>query len=81
MDLRNEKIGRKIREHTLARIPYHLVVGERELNENTVAVRLPGGEDYGSHPLPDVVALLRAIISGRGLLPEMGSVEDSSKLA
>ncbi|MBF2753737.1 MAG: threonine--tRNA ligase [Gammaproteobacteria bacterium AqS3] len=81
VDLRNEKIGRKIREHTLARIPYHLVVGEREMSENTVAVRLPGGEDYGAHPVSDVIALLRGIISGRGLLPEMSSVEDSSKLA
>ncbi|MBI5611915.1 MAG: threonine--tRNA ligase [Gammaproteobacteria bacterium] len=47
-DLRNEKIGFKIREHTLQRIPYLLVVGEREVQTGTVAVRTRTGEDLGS---------------------------------
>ncbi len=52
-DLKNEKIGYKIREHTLARVPYLLVVGDREVKENTVAVRKQSGEDLGAMPLTD----------------------------
>lgn len=48
MDLRNEKIGFKIREHTLQRIPYLLVVGEKEAQNVTLAVRTRTGEDLGS---------------------------------
>jgi len=47
-DLRNEKIGFKIREHTLRRIPYLLVVGKREAQEGTLAVRTRKGEDLGA---------------------------------
>jgi threonyl-tRNA synthetase len=47
-DLRNEKIGFKIREHTLGKIPYLLVVGDREVENGTVAVRTRAGEDLGS---------------------------------
>ncbi len=47
-DLRNEKIGFKIREHTLQRVPYLLVVGDREMAENSVAVRARDGSDLGS---------------------------------
>jgi len=47
-DLRNEKIGYKIREHTLQRVPYLLVVGDREKENGQVAVRTRGGEDLGS---------------------------------
>ena len=47
-DLRNEKIGYKIREHTLQRVPYLLVVGDREKENGHVAVRTRGGEDLGS---------------------------------
>ena len=50
-DLRNEKIGYKIREHTLRRIPYLLVVGDREVTEETISVRTRAGEDLGSVPL------------------------------
>ncbi len=46
-DLRNEKIGFKIREHTLQKVPYLLVVGDREMESNTVAVRTRAGEDLG----------------------------------
>jgi threonyl-tRNA synthetase len=47
-DLRNEKIGYKIREHTLQRVPYLLVVGDREKENGSVAVRTRGGEDLGT---------------------------------
>ena len=48
VDLRNEKIGFKIREHTLQKIPYLLVVGDKEVQAETVSVRKRGGEDLGS---------------------------------
>ena len=47
-DLRNEKIGFKIREHTLQRIPYLLIVGDREVETNTISVRAQGGENLGT---------------------------------
>ena len=59
-DLRNEKIGYKIREHTLARVPYLLVVGDREKEQGAVAVRTRSGEDLGSMPLADFTARLHA---------------------
>ena len=46
--LRNEKIGFKIREHTLQKVPYLLVVGDKEVQAETVSVRKRGGEDLGS---------------------------------
>ena len=65
-DLRNEKIGFKIREHTLHRIPYLLVIGDREVENRTVAVRTRGGEDLGTLPLADVVSKLTTEIASRG---------------
>jgi len=47
-DLRNEKIGYKIREHTLQKVPYLLVVGDREKEQGLVAVRTRSGEDLGT---------------------------------
>ena len=58
-DLRNEKIGFKIREHTLQRIPYLLVVGDREVEEGNVAVRDLGGKDLGSLSLDSFVDLVK----------------------
>ena len=58
LDLRNEKIGFKIRAHTLDRVPYLLVVGDKELENETVSVRSREGKDMGSLPLQSVVALL-----------------------
>jgi threonyl-tRNA synthetase len=57
-DLRNEKIGYKIREHTLQRVPYLLVVGDRERDNGLVAVRTRSGEDLGSMSIADFVARL-----------------------
>ncbi|TXG95115.1 MAG: threonine--tRNA ligase [Zoogloea sp.] len=58
-DLRNEKIGYKIREHTLQKVPYLLIVGEREMTEGCVTLRTQGGEDLGRLPLDSVMARLR----------------------
>ncbi|MBW8823401.1 MAG: threonine--tRNA ligase [Xanthomonadales bacterium] len=58
-DLRNEKIGYKIREHTLQRVPYLLVVGDREREEGRVAVRTRGGEDLGTQSIEDFANRLR----------------------
>ena len=65
-DLRNEKIGFKIREHTLQKIPFLLVVGDKEVENRQVAVRTRGGEDLGSLSLDDFVALLDVAIAKRG---------------
>lgn len=59
-DLRNEKIGYKIREHTLQRVPYLLVVGDREKENGQVAVRTRGGEDLGVMGLDAFTERLRA---------------------
>lgn len=66
VDLRNEKIGFKIREHTLQRIPYLLVVGDREMATETVAVRTRTGQDLGSMSLTAFVELLQTDIVRRG---------------
>jgi threonyl-tRNA synthetase len=57
-DLRNEKIGYKIRAHTLSRVPYLLVVGDREMENGTLAVRTRTGEDLGSIPLDEIARRL-----------------------
>ena len=66
-DLRNEKIGLKIREHTLQRVPYLLVVGGREVENATVAVRTRGGEDLGAMTLDAFSGRLAEEIASRGL--------------
>ncbi len=58
-DLRNEKIGYKIREHTLQRVPYLLVVGDRERENGRLSVRARGGEDLGTMSVADFAARLR----------------------
>jgi threonyl-tRNA synthetase len=59
-DLRNEKIGYKIRHHTLRRIPYMLVVGQREVADHTVAVRTRGGRDLGTIRMDEFVGHMEA---------------------
>ncbi len=66
LDLRNEKIGFKIREHTLRRVPYLLVVGDREVEEGTVAVRSREGENLGSMSLDAFSELLAERVGLRG---------------
>ena len=65
-DLRNEKIGLKIREHTLQRIPYLLVVGAREMENGTLAVRTRDGEDLGTMALDTFQGHLARDIASRG---------------
>ncbi|MDZ4728537.1 MAG: threonine--tRNA ligase [Xanthomonadales bacterium] len=65
-DLRNEKIGFKIREHTLAKVPYLLVVGDREVANGEVAVRSRAGEDLGSMSLDDFAKCLAADVEQLG---------------
>lgn len=57
-DLRNEKVGYKIREHTMQKVPYLLVVGDREKETGTVSVRTRSGEDLGSMKLADFIERL-----------------------
>ncbi|KRT55843.1 threonyl-tRNA synthetase [endosymbiont of Ridgeia piscesae] len=64
-DLRNEKIGFKIREHTLMRVPYLLVVGDREMEQGSLAVRTRKGEDLGSMPLQEFIAKVAAEVAER----------------
>jgi threonyl-tRNA synthetase len=65
-DLRNEKIGFKIREHTIQKIPYLLIIGDREVESNTLAVRSSDGKDLGSMTATEFVSILEQDISSRG---------------
>jgi threonyl-tRNA synthetase len=58
-DVRNEKINYKVREHSLAKVPYLLVVGRREAEERTVAIRTLGEDGQRVMSLDDAVAMLR----------------------
>jgi len=64
-DLRNEKISYKIREHSLQKLPYQLIVGDKEQEANTVAVRTRGGEDLGAMPVPSLLARLQEEVATR----------------
>ena len=66
VDLRNEKIGFKIREHTLLKVPYLLVIGDREVETRSVAVRTREGTDLGSMPIEQFRELLAQTVSRRG---------------
>jgi threonyl-tRNA synthetase len=57
-DVTNEKIGYKIREHSVQKLPYLLVVGDKELQAGTVAVRARGGEDLGTVPVDGFIERL-----------------------
>ena len=65
-DLRNEKISYKIREHTLQRVPYLLVVGDREVDANSVAVRRRDGKDLGVMSIAAFTELLAKDVASRG---------------
>ncbi|MCW7551461.1 threonine--tRNA ligase [Endozoicomonas gorgoniicola] len=65
-DLRNEKIGFKIREHTLNKVPYLIVIGDKEMENRTVAVRTRTGEDLGTMSVEAFVELLAADVNKRG---------------
>jgi threonyl-tRNA synthetase len=64
--LRNEKIGFKIREHSMSRVPYLLIVGEKEKESRTLAIRSREGEDLGNMSLAQVIELLSEGIARLG---------------
>jgi threonyl-tRNA synthetase len=64
-DLRNEKISYKIREHSLQKLPYQIVVGDKEKQAGTVAVRTRGGEDLGAMALDAFTARLHSEAEAR----------------
>jgi len=66
-DLRNEKIGFKIREHTLQKVPYLLVAGDKEVEANAVAVRTRTGEDLGTMSVEDFAELIKSEVENKGL--------------
>ena len=70
LDLRNEKVGFKIREHTLQRVPYILVVGDQEVADNTVNVRARGGKNLGSLNIESLIELLSKDIAQLGRVVE-----------
>ena len=65
-DLRNEKIGFKIREHTIQRTPYLVIIGDREIETETVSVRHRDGRDLGNHAIEGLLALIQADVARRG---------------
>ena len=65
IDLRNEKIGLKIRQHSVQKIPYLLVVGDREMENGTVALRAQNGDDLGSQSLTEVSELFAGLVAKR----------------
>jgi threonyl-tRNA synthetase len=64
-DLRNEKITYKIREHSLQKLPYQLIVGDKEVEASQVAVRCRGGEDLGAMPLETLYERLNSELSAK----------------
>ncbi|HYO28744.1 MAG TPA: His/Gly/Thr/Pro-type tRNA ligase C-terminal domain-containing protein, partial [Azonexus sp.] len=64
-DLRNEKITYKIREHSLNRMPYQLVVGDKEKADGLVAVRTRGGQDLGQMSVEVLIERLRGEVAAR----------------
>jgi threonyl-tRNA synthetase len=67
-DLRNEKISYKIREHSLQKLPYQLIVGDKEVAVRQVAVRTRKGEDLGQLALADFIARVQRDEASRGRL-------------
>jgi len=67
VDGRNEKIGKKIREATLSKVPYMLVVGDRDMENNTVSVRLRSGEDLGAMSMEQFLQRIGEKVSTKAL--------------
>ncbi len=65
-DLRNEKVGFKIREHTIQKIPFQLVIGDKEVESGTVTVRTRGGEDLGNMSPEAFAQLLQDAVNDKG---------------
>ena len=71
LDTRSEKIGFKIREASLEKVPYVLVVGDKEVQQNAVAVRERGGKDLGAMPLEELIARLTESIQQKRMTTEL----------
>jgi threonyl-tRNA synthetase len=71
IDARSEKMGFKIREATLEKVPYILVVGDKEVQQNAVAVRERGGKDLGAMPLAEFVSAMQRTIQGKNTSTEL----------
>lgn len=67
VDGRNEKVGKKIREATMEKVPYMLVVGDRDMENGTVSVRHRSGEDLGAMSLEDFIKLLDHEVQTRAI--------------
>src|SRR5690606_31252595 len=65
-DLRNEKIGFKIREKTLERVPYMLVLGDKEVESGSVNVRTREGENLGVMSVPEFITLIETAVAEKG---------------
>ena len=68
LDLKNEKITYKIREHSMQRLPYLLVLGDKEMAAGSVAVRARGGKDLGAMPLDAFVQMIQGDIADKSLV-------------
>jgi threonyl-tRNA synthetase len=68
LDLKNEKITYKIREHSMQKLPYLLVVGDKEMAAGSVAVRARGGKDLGAMPLDAFVQLIQSDVADKSLV-------------
>ena len=67
IDIRNEKVGFKVREHTIQKIPYLLVIGDKEEKLNQISVRTREGKDLGVMSLNDFQLMLENSISKKGV--------------
>ena len=65
IDLRNEKIGFKIREHSMQRIPYLIIIGDKELENQTITLRTQKGDDLGSFSMSELIARFKQQIESR----------------
>ena len=81
IDMSNAKLGKKIREIAMRKVPYILVVGDREAEAGTVAVRRRDGVDCGSLPIADVAATLAEEIRTRSLVPLLGPAGSDKEVA
>ena len=68
LDLKNEKITYKIREHSMQKLPYLLVVGDKEMAAGSVAVRARGGKDLGAMPLDAFAQMIKSDIADKSLV-------------
>ena len=70
LDLRNEKMGYKIREHTLDKIPFILIIGDKEEATNTYSIRTKNGKDLGAKSKEDLIDLLNTSLLLKGVITD-----------